>query len=271
MALDRPQEAWQKAQQLKEAGPFDYYRLTAAQHSLLETTWQALYPSIPYPCSTRSCPGRIRDAHKQLLAELQYHLSQPPLAISQLITTPPPVENTNSTTAGQAVLAATAAAATTAATPATTIVATATGSTSAPAKSAEPLSARYSFAPGVTEVREFGNPIPYTRVTDALVEKLVAQSEDYRRLFIDNEEVAAEATVNDAVAQQEAGLLGGSLQDKDNGQPKLPSPSAVKAMNKDEVTTQYRLELQVDEVPAELDTNAKVAAAIIQHRESKAE
>lgn len=252
MALQLPPEAWLKAQQLKEVGPLDYYNLRAEQHTLLETTWQALYPGLSYPCSTRSCPGRIRAAHKQMLQELAYHLSLPPTGHTAQIQTSTTVENKNATTLAAAVATA-------------------------------PASPRYSFAKGVEQIREFGNPIPHTKMTDELAERLLSVSPDYARLLVDSEapteaELLAEANAEvDAELQAEAGAVveGAKVIDmnpgKDGQQDKLPSPSAVKQMNKEDVTAQYLFELKVAEVPAELDTNGKVAAAIIAHREKLAE
>lgn len=275
MALERTLQVWQTAQRLQEAGPFDYYQLTAAQHTLLETSWQGLYPSTPYPCTTRSCPGRIREAHRQILAELKYYLSENP-GLQLDSQAPTPQANTvNQPTTTAAAAAAKVAAAKT--------------------------STRYRFAKGVTEVREFGNPIAHTKVTDELVERLAGISLDYLRLFVDTEEQeelenldSTEEELEQEPSQEELALqaaqqaaqagattaTGAKVIDlnasKPGPQEKLPSPSQVKQMNSADVRAQYLLELSTEEVaitevPAELDTNAKVAAAIIDHREKLAD
>lgn len=232
MALDRPLAVWIAAQFLKEVGPLDYYGLTPAQHTLLETVWQGLYPATPYPCSSRSCPGRIRDAHRQVLAELQYFYSLNPTLepLSLDIANPQNL---------------------------TTMELNKTAPT--------PAAPRYSFAKGVDEVREFGNPIAHTALTDELAARLLAISPDYSRLFVDAEAVAAEA------ATTEEPLPIDLNQGKAGVQDTLPTTSAVKQMNKAEVTAQYLQELAADVVPEELNTNALVAAAIIAHRETLAE
>lgn len=229
--------AWEKAQQLKAAGPFNPHSPAPGQLQLLQDAWALLYPRAEPLCSV--CPGVLMNAYQQILREYRYfseHNQTTPVPAGDMQAQPQTISTTTMDKAAD--------------------------------NTSEETQPRYSFRPGVTEVREFGNPIPHTTLTDKLASRLIKEDADYARLFVDREQVEKEAA-QAADATPEPDEDNQDTTPADTTQ-KLPSPSAVKAMKKEELAAQYKLELGQD-VPAELATNADVAQAIINHRESQAE